>query len=423
MSLKIARVLAGSIAEKEGISSEDKILSINGNRINDFLGLHFYCSDPKLEFILESPDGTIKSVSITQDWQSKLGIEPEEYQIKECSNHCIFCFIDQMPPKLRSSLYVKDDDYLFSFIYGNYISLNNLAELDLQRIVKERISPLYVSVHATDPVVRKKIMRSRSDSQVLDLLSYLSRSGISFHTQIVLMPGVNDGAILEKTIIDLTKSEMNTLSIGLVPVGLTRYRQNLYPLKSITSEDARAIIKMANDLSKQIGFSNIYCADELFLLAQQEIPPITYYDDFCQIENGIGMVRALLENWKKKRRRFINYLGDQNILLVTGRLAEKYLDMISRSINHSTTNEIAQVLAVDNNFFGESVTVSGLLTFADVWDELKKLDLLPEIIAFSSNMFNSEGQTIDGVNQAEIKQILNRKILIVNELWTDWALV
>jgi putative radical SAM enzyme (TIGR03279 family) len=400
------------------------IISINGNQIDDFIGLQFHSSEPELVFVVQKPgeDGE-REIVIRQDWQNKLGIEPEPYKLKECCNNCIFCFIDQMPQNLRNSLYVKDDDYLFSFVYGNYISLNNLSERELQRIVEERLSPLYVSVHTSDPVLRKRVMGYRREMNIMERLSFLSAKGISFHTQIVVMPGINDDEQLEKTISDLCQPGINTLSIGLVPVGLTKYRKGLYPLKPVTPIQARKIISFSNRLVSESGFSQLYCADELFILAEEKIPGDDYYADFCQIENGIGMIRALLDNWRKKRERFIESLKGKSTLFVTGMLARKFLSMIAGEISKSLPDTQIEVLGVKNRFFGETITVSGLLTFHDIREELRKLKNVPEIVVLSSNMFNPDGLTIDGVHREQIKSILNRDVLIADELLTDWEFV
>jgi putative radical SAM enzyme (TIGR03279 family) len=419
MSLRVEEIIKGSIAENAGFCSGDEIVSINGKEIFDFIGLHFHSSEPFLEFVVKSRDGTQKKIDLEQDWQEKLGIVPAPYKIRQCSNNCVFCFIDQMPKNLRKSLYVKDDDYLFSFVYGNYISLNNLGDNDFRRIIEERISPLYISVHTTNQDLRKKIMRYRREFDIVEKLRYLSDNRIAFHTQIVILPGLNDTEELRNTILDLAGPKLNTLSIGLVPVGLTKYRKNLYPLDSVTTEQAKEIIETSRELKDKTGFNQIYCADELFILAGMDIPEIGYYDDFCQLENGIGMIRATIENWEKKKQKLIKKLPKGKILFVTGMLAEKYLRVIARDINCSLGTIKAEVLGVKNDFWGHEVTVTGLLTFRDISDQLTIMENLPDTIVFSSNMFNVEGYTIDGIHQNELKIRLNRNVMIINELWNQ----
>ncbi len=419
MSLKVTEVVKGSIAEEAGLCSGDEIISINGHEIDDFIGLQFHSSEPLLEFVIISRSGKHKKLRLEQDWQEKLGIVPEPYKIRHCANHCIFCFIDQMPKNLRKSLYVKDDDYLFSFVYGNFISLNNLGEVDFQRISEERISPLYISVHTTNPALRKQIMRYRREIDIVKKLQYLSAKRIAFHTQIVVLPGLNDAEELKDTIYDLVEPGLNTLSIGLVPVGLTKYRKHLYPLESITPELAQEIIKNSRELTKETGFKQIYCADELFILAEEDIPVKDYYDDFCQLENGIGMIRATFDNWVMKKETFLRELPKGKILFITGKLAEKHISIIAREINRSLGTIKIEVLGIQNDFFGHKVTVTGLLTYRDIKDQLSVMENLPDTIAFSSNMFNTDGYTLDGIHQDEFKTRFNRNVLIINELWNQ----
>jgi len=266
-------------------------------------------------------------------------------------------------------------------------------------------------------------MGYQQEIDFLPKLRFLSQNGISFHTQIVVIPQLNDKEELRRTVIDLTHPEINTLSIGLVPVGLTRYREGLYPLRSITSEEAMNIIKMTDELANSTGFSQIYCADELYILSALNIPSTQYYDDFCQIENGIGMVRAMLNNWQRKQHRFSKLLSNSTLLFITGKLAETYIRQVAEKINLILEENLAEVLAIENHFFGDTVTVSGLLTYKDIEKELLKRENLPDYIAFSSNMFNIDGFTLDGIHQSEISDRLQRIIIIINELWTDWKIV
>lgn len=420
MPLRISRVLKGSIAEAKGLREGDVIISINGKPINDFIGLQYHGSEQELLFILEDQDKNRKEVLVTQDWHKKLGIVPEDHKVRECCNHCIFCFIDQMPPNQRGTLYLKDDDYLFSFIYGNYISLSNLTKNDYQRIINERISPLYISVHTTDSILRKDLMGYRQEINILERLSFLSDNGIGFHTQIVVIPEHNDGNILLQSLNDLINPSLKTLSIGIVPVGLTRHRKALPRLKAVDSYKAKEIITTAEEVSHKNGFPMIYCADELFILAEKPIPSSEYYQDFCQIENGIGMIRAMKDNWRKKKKSFIKSLHESSILFVTGKIAEKSLKDIADNINRITKVNRADVLAVENEFFGKSVTVSGLLTFQDIRKQLVRTSPAQEIIAFSSNMFNSQGYTIDNVLVSVFQEQFNKRVLIVDELWNNW---
>lgn len=421
MPLKIINVLKSSLADKSGIKAGDVILKINSNEINDFLDLQYHTSDPELEIQYQAPDGTRKTITIEHHWQKKLGLQPEAHRIKKCVNHCIFCFIDQMPPNQRKALYFKDDDYLFSFVYGNYISLSNFSDTDYQRIAEQRISPLYISIHSTNPDLRKKIMGYRKKQDVLAMLRWFSEKGISFHTQIVAMPGINDGEELSRTLNELADPDLNTLSIGIVPVGLTAYRDNLYPLSTYDKKGAEEVLAIAEEAKEAKGFREIYCADEFFLLAGLEIPDADYYDDYCQLENGIGMLRAARDNWRKNRKRFVKSLQGKDALFVTGVLAKDFMEEITADVNGMRKMGKCSLLSISNKFFGESVTVSGLLTYRDIKEELHGLESLPSLILLSSNMFNSDGLTLDGMSIDEIKEDLQRDVVVVDELWRDWS--
>lgn len=422
MPLKIDRVEKNSLAHKSKFSNEDTIISINGNEINDFIDLQFYSSEQYLQFMIER-DGKLRRVLIENDWENILGIEPEEHHIKRCHNKCIFCFIDQMPPALRDTLYVKDDDFLFSFVFGNYISTNNMKQADFERIVEQRITPLYISIHTTNPILRKKIMGYKKDYDVLEKLRYLADNDISYHTQIVLMPGINDGKELISTLDDLMQEELQTLSVGIVPVGLTKFRDKLYYLEGFTNQSAAKLLRIVNDYRIANNCTNIYPSDEFYLLAGVDIPDTDYYDDFCQIENGIGMIAATADNWKRKKRKFVKNMGDKSIAFITGTLSSGFISKIAADMNSINKTNQAIVLPIVNEAFGKAVTVTGLLTYQDIKQKLDKLTELPGILAFSSNTFNDDGVTLDGIHFDKIKEETEREILIVNELWNDWFFV
>lgn len=420
MPLTIQDVLPRSLAAKNGIKPGDKLLSINGHDIRDFIDLQFYGSDVRLDCELETADGTRRSIGITRRDKTALGIEPESYRFDSCVNNCVFCFIDQMPPTLRETLYMKDDDYLYSFVFGNYISLTNLSDADFERILEQRLTPLYVSIHATNPDLRQKLMRYPMQFDLMQKLRKLSAAGIQLHCQLVLVPGWNDGDELKRSLSDLLSPELEVLSIGIVPVGLTRYRNKLTSLRTFTKAEAQQIIRLAGSARQNFGTDIIYCADELFILADTHIPEADYYNDYPQIENGIGMVRLMLENWKDKRRTFLKELKKKNkpLLMVSGVSAAEYVDSIAAEITKKADCCPASVQPVVNEFMGKSVTVSGLLTFADI--KAQVFPGLDEIVALPANIFNHDGITLDGFSQLEIKEYWQRDILIIDPLFDDW---
>lgn len=420
MPLIIQDILPKSLAARKGIKPGDKLLSINGNDIRDFIDLQFYGSETQLECELEKKDGELFSTDIARNDRTSLGIEPESYECADCVNNCVFCFIDQMPPQLRDSLYFKDDDFIYSFVFGNYISLTNLSSRDYDRIIGQKLSPLYISAHTTNPALRKRLMNYETELDLMKKLRKLSRGGINLHLQIVVVPGWNDKEELRRTLVDLTKDELNVSSIGIVPVGLTRFRKGLPRLRTMTPSESEEVILLTEEFRSSKSIDYIYCADELFIKAELPIPDCAYYQDYPQIENGIGMVCLLQENWKEKRRAFLREVRKKNkpLLLVTGTSAVSYMQEIADYITQRAECCPARVQSVINHFMGEDVTVSGLLTFEDIRQQIKPKD--NDVVVLPGNIFNHDGITLDGFSQLDIKEYWQRDILIVDSLFDDW---
>lgn len=418
MPLKIASVTPRSLAAKFGIGEGDTILSINAMPVNDFFDLEYYASDYKLEIKLTDTGGKTKQVTILRETAKPLGIEPVPYKNRRCRNHCVFCFIDQLPPGLRPSLYEKDDDYLYSYVFGNYITLNNLSQKELNRIVDQHLSPLYVSVHSTDPTLRKGMMRHRGDFDLLGVLKRLSAQGIAFHLQLVIVPDYNDGAELEKSVNDLLDDSVNALSIGIVPVGLTRYREKLTPLKPFDVFLASRTLDLIDGIRHHSDI--VYAADELYVLAGRPLPELDYYGEFPQLENGIGMLRLLRTNFARKKRSFVKDLQamGHDYLFLCSRAAESTIRPLTEEINAALKKERIRVQSVKSDFFGEQISVSGLLTASDILDQ--HTATRGECVVLPSNIFNHEGQTLDGYSQVELKAALKRELLIVDQLFESW---
>ncbi|MBT3169317.1 MAG: DUF512 domain-containing protein [Candidatus Cloacimonetes bacterium] len=411
--LKIQNVFG--LAKNSGIIKGDIILEINGHKINTFLDLQFYGADEQLEILIRTKDGISKNIVISQDWETPLGIEPVEHQCRTCANNCVFCFIDQMHPNLRKSLYLKDDDYNFSFIYGNFITLTNLSERDFQKIIEQKLSPLYISVQATNPVLHKKMMRYKHDFNILEKLQILSENNIDFHTQIVVVPHWNDKNELENSLKDLTNKNLNTLSIGVVPVGLTKFRSSLLDIEKMTEKEANDTLQLCQN------FEKTYCSDEIYLLANAPIPPEDFYNGYPQLENGIGMIRLMLENWKSNKNDFIADITklNEHIVFITGKSAEKYFLQIANEINEILPNK-TRVKAIENKFFGKSVTVAGLLTAQDILTQTNLQN--NEIIAIPSSIFNHENMTLDNVHFDTLKEKFNHKLIIIDEEFDSWEI-
>lgn len=416
MPLKIIAVHPESLAAKNGIMSGDLIISINDHAINDFLDLQFYGADELLRIKIKSFANEEREVVIRQDWETPLGLEPVPHRCRNCANKCIFCFIDQMRPDIRKSLYIKDDDFRLSFVYGNFITLTNLSQKDFTKIIEQQLSPLYVSVHTTNPSLHKKLMRYQRDFDILKSLEFLKRNGIELHTQIVLVPGWNDGKELEKTLSDLTSTQIDALSVGIVPVGLTRYRSSLTPIRRINSQQAKEILNVAR------LYPRTYCSDEIFLLAGEPLPKVEYYADFPQLENGIGMLRLLLENWEDNKARFINYLqqNHSNFVFLTGELAYETIKSISACINEELPRK-TRVQKIINNFLGNTITVAGLLAAEDIFQQT---NLLPnEIPVIPGNLLNTDGLTIDNIHLSAICRHYQKDVIIVQEEFENWERV
>ncbi len=416
MPITVKDIIVGSLADSSKLNINDRIISINGSEINDFLDLQFHTSDEILKIIYLDNLGFENSLELLQDWETPVGIIPQEHKCRTCANDCIFCFVDQMPDNLRSTLYIKDDDYRFSFVFGNFITLTNLSDKDITRMIKQKLNPLYISVHTTNPVLHKKMLRYKHDFNIIEKLDYLSKNGMEFHTQIVVIPGWNDGKELEHTLTDLTSVELNSLSVGIIPVGLSKFRNSLTQLFPVNSKQAIQILKLSS------RFPRTYCSDEIYLLANEKIPPEDFYDGYPQLENGIGMIRLLLENWKLNKNDFISDIQELNekIVFITAKLAYSTILGISDEINLLLPQK-TRVVEVINNAFGENVTVAGLLTASDIIDQVK-LET-NEIPALSSNVFNEDNLTIDGLSKDELKKHYGGRLLIINEEFVEWIFI
>ena len=418
MPLKILEVQAKSLAAKAGIKARDEILSINGMPVADFFDLQYYANDFLLDIELRTPSGEVRQTSIERLPGKALGLEPVEYKHKLCKNHCVFCFVDQMPPGMRPSLYRKDDDYLYSHAFGNYITLSNLTPRELKRITDQHISPLYVSLHTTDPELRKQMMGYDQDFDIMKLMAKLSRKGISFHVQFVCVPEYNTGEELRKSLADLARSRINLLSIGVVPVGLTKFRGRLTRLEAIDPDMARDILSICAAARQEHDI--VQAADELFLLAGEPIPGLDYYGDFPQLENGIGMLRLTRENFKKKRKALLRELDKAAFpfYLLTAKSARETIDSLAESLNKGLDRSSVRVQSITNNFFGEQVSVSGLLTAKDILEQHKAGQ--SGAVMLPNNLFNSDYLTLDGISQLGLKERLKRPLLVVDQYFEDW---
>ena len=404
------------LAAKAGVLEGDILLAINGHKINDVLDYRFYLTDTALRLDLHR-GAELLSVSIRKGEYDDIGLEFETPLMDKkhsCANGCVFCFIDQLPKGLRQSLYFKDDDARLSFLHGNYVTLTNLHDEDIDRLIAMHISPVNVSVHTTNPELRVKMMKNKRAGEVLSYLRRLADAGIALCTQIVLCKGLNDGDELDRSMRDLLTYAPALRSCAIVPVGLTRHREKCYPLEALTPADCARVIDQVNafgdECLKTHGTRLFYCSDEFYIRAGRALPPEDYYEDYSQIENGVGMLTSLSSEFDFELDYLEDYLGDfrapRKISLITGDAAYSHLVALCKKLEERVDGLEISVHRIVNHFFGESVTVAGLLTGQDVLEQLKGKDLGDELIYPAVMCRADEEIFLDDTTPAELSKKL-----------------
>lgn len=425
MAVKIYDVTIGSHADKAGIKKGETLLSINSNEIVDVLDYRFYQVNRKLTLEVEDEDKNVRTVEMTKGEYEEIGLEFETYLMDKqhsCRNKCIFCFIDQLPKGMRESLYFKDDDSRLSFLFGNYITLTNITEHEIDRIIKMHISPINVSVHTTNPELRCKMMNNRFAGDKLKYLKRFADAGITLNCQIVSCPGINDGDELVRTLTDLENLGVNMTAI--VPVGLTRYRENLYPLVPYNKETAGQTIdiieKMGDECVKKHGRRIFFPGDEFYLLAEREIPSPEFYEDFSALEDGIGMIAYLTDDvgWKLEELDADESLCHK-VTIACGEGVFPYMKRIMSMINEKFPNITINTRAIKNNFFGGGVNVSGLVTGGDLIDQLRDDDLGDRLIITSSMLRFENDLFLDDVSTDDVERELGVTLVPVNNNGND----
>ena len=419
--MRITRVAPGSDAERAGVRSGDELLAVDGESLEDALDLTFalaWTDEPKVAFEL-SRAGSSFSVTLPVAGPKELGFEVQGPPVRTCCNSCVFCFVDQLPRGLRASLYVKDEDYRLSFSYGNYITLTNLSDADYERIASQHLSPLYVSVHATDDAVRREMLGNEDAPPILASLRRLDRARIGVHAQAVLCPGINDGAVLEQTLSDLFALGELIQSVAVVPVGLTAHRERLTHIEVMSTGAAANALDAVEHWQRRFLAEGrdrtVYAADELYLRAGRTLPPYDEYGDLPQLENGVGLLRSFEFDLNERA----GLLGDRldpplAVTVVTARLAEAFLaDAIDRALGR-VDGLTCQVVASDNSLLGPTVTVAGLLSGADMVEALRRA---PESHAYllPDAAFNEHGVTIDGMSLSEIADGSGRENVVATD--------
>ena len=422
----VKSLMPGGIGEELGIEPGDKLLAINGNEIQDVVDYYYYEEREQLLLLIEKPDGEEWELEIEKDEDESLGIEFDQSLMDEyrsCRNKCMFCFIDQMPKGMRETLYFKDDDSRLSFLQGNYITLTNMSDHDVERIVKYRLEPINISFQTTNPELRCKMLHNRFAGEALKKVDILYRGQIEMNGQIVLCKGVNDGEELERTIRDLTGYLPYLKSVSIVPVGLTKYRDGLYPLEPFTKEDAREVLSVIHRWQEKIyqehGIHMIHAGDEWYVLAEEEVPEEERYDGYLQLENGVGMMRLLFNEVQEALSAVTGDERQREISLATGRLMYPYIGKILEEIRKKFPNITTHLYAIRNDFFGERITVSGLITGQDLTGQLKGQPLGERLLLPCNMLKIGEPVFLDDFTLEEVENSLQVKTDIVKSSGQD----
>ena len=413
MSMTVVRhVDPRSPAHRSGVRAGDTLLEINGTPIVDVLDYKFYSYDPRLELTLLSPDGTRRTVHVRKEEGQDLGLDFETYlmdRARSCANNCIFCFVDQMPPGMRDTLYFKDDDARLSFLMGNYLTLTNLSKREVQRIIDLHISPINVSVHTTDPQLRVEMLKNKRAGESIDIMRRFAAANITMNCQIVSCPGVNDGTALDRTLKDLSEMYPGVASVAIVPVGVTKFREGLCPIVPYTKEQAAAVIAQVEAFGKEFmkehGTRLAWCSDEFYLLAGQPLPEKPFYEDMAQLENGVGMLRLLLSQAEMALDE--PELGELvPFSVATGVSAAPFIDQILQKAKEKVPQLQGHVYPIRNRFFGETITVSGLVTGQDLIAQLKGQELGQRLLIPSNMLRAGESVFLDDVTVADVEREL-----------------
>ena len=424
----VSAVTPGSIAEEMEIEPGDVLVSVNGQEPEDVFDYRYLMNEEEVLVVIRKPDGEEWELEIEKEYEDDLGMEFENGLMddyRSCRNKCMFCFIDQLPKGMRDTLYFKDDDSRLSFLQGNYLTLTNMSEHDLEKIIYYKLSPINISFQATNPELRCKMLHNRFAGDVMDKVRRLKEAGIMMNGQIVLCRGVNDGEELDRSIRDLVTLMPELQSVSVVPVGLTRYRDGLYPLEPFTKEDACKVLDLIHSwqekLLKEYGTHFIHAGDEWYILAERPMPEETTYDGYLQLENGVGMVRLLKEEVDAYLKKLPGDDRKRRVTIATGELAAPYLREHVASIQGKYPNVEVQVITVKNEFFGGKITVAGLLTGQDLVKQLKGKDLGEELLLSINMLKSDEPVFLDDMTVEQLQTALQIKVSIVESSGNDFV--
>ena len=404
-------VISGSIAEELEIQKGDELLSIDGNNLQDMIDYNFYMKSELITVEIKKSDGEIEEIELEKDYDEDLGIVFESAvfdRIKPCLNHCVFCFVDQQPKGLRDTLYIKDDDYRLSYLQGTYITLTNLTEKDKDRIKRMHLGPFYVSVQTTNPELRVKMLRNPNAGKALENLKWFRKNKIPFHAQIVLCPGLNDGAELERTLSDLAELKNTVLSTAIVPVGITQFRAD-GELKRVDKKCAIETVEIASK------YKRVCCSDEFFLLADKPIPPAKYYGSFCQLDDGVGALRMTLDDFKK-RKLPKSVSKPYKMVFACSYAAKNMLEEVAANLN-KIKNLTVQVCPVKSNYWGQDITVAGLITTEDLIRTVKDVEC--DVVVIPSVMLRPYTEDfLDGKNLTYVKEQAKKNFYVQQNIYS-----
>ena len=423
---RVKEVEEGSIAWELGVEPGDVLLQINKHIIEDVFDYHYYVNDEELLVLIRKPNGEEWELEIEKEYEDDLGITFESGLMDEyrsCRNKCMFCFIDQMPPGMRETLYFKDDDSRLSFLQGNYITLTNMSDHDVERIVQYHLEPINVSIHTTNPELRCRMLHNRFAGDALKKIQTLYEGGITMNGQIVLCKGINDGEELERSIRDMVKWMPNLQSVSVVPVGMTKYREGLYPLEPFQKEDAREVLgiihKWQDKIYQECGTHFIHAGDEWYLLADMEVPEEERYDGYLQLENGVGMMRLLLNEFEEGFQMLTGDDRERHASLATGKLAYPFIKRMAERLTEKYPNLDMHVYCIRNDFFGETITVAGLITGQDLKAQLTGQQLGDRLLLPVSMFRNEEDVFLDDMTISQLEEALQVRIDVVKSSGQD----
>lgn len=424
----ITGVEPGSIAEECGLEPGDRIGAINGHEIEDFFDYQYYIEEEFLSVEVLTRDDEECTLEIEKEEEEDLGLAFESFLMDEynsCCNKCMFCFIDQMPPGMRDTLYFKDDDSRLSFLQGNYITLTNMKEKDVERVIRYHLAPINISVHTTNPELRCRMLHNRFAGDVLEKIRRFSETGIPMNSQVVLCKGINDGEELDRTIRELGEFLPYMESLSVVPVGLTKYRDDLPKLDAFTREDAGKVLAQIQGWQKHFleenGTSLVHASDEWFILAGEEFPPVDYYEGFGQLENGVGMMRLLISEVEESLTQLAGDDREKTVSVATAKLAYPTIEKLAEQVMEKYPNVHIHVYCIENTFFGEQITVTGLLTGQDIRKQLAGRELGDELLLPCNVLKADEDIFLDDMSLSELSEALQVPVNIIQSEGQDFV--